>query len=345
MSWLEAKLAPIHQDAVEAASKRQGVLTKPEGSLGRLETIAIQFAGWQGRAIPQLRKTGLRVFAADHGITAKGVSAFPADVTLQMIENFLRGGAAISVLAGSLEADFAVVNMGTFKPVPDRPGLKQYQLMPGTRDFSEQAAMGKDIAAQALQAGADEVDSVDCDVFIAGEMGIGNTSSAAAVIAALSGKSAADVVGRGTGVDDATLAHKQALVQQALDLHQLGPDKPLQILAAVGGLEIAAMCGAFLRCGQRGIPILLDGFIATAAAMAAAAFNPGITGWMIAGHQSAESAHTLALEALGLEPLLQLNMRLGEGSGAAVAASLLQSALALHAGMATFEEAGVADAK
>lgn len=323
------------------AEQRQGQLTKPAGSLGRLEAIAVDFAGWQSREIPRLERIGVRVFAADHGIGRRGVSLFPPEVTAQMIANFAAGGAAISVLSRRLGADFAVVNLGTFDAVPNAPGVHNLQLAPGAMDFSREPAMTPELLEQCLAAGRGQVEALDCELFIAGEMGIGNTTSAAALFAAALGLHGTAVAGRGTGVNEATVRRKAALIDDALALHRAQLDSPLGILRCLGGLEIAAICGAILRCAQRGIPVLVDGFIATAAALLAARINPGATPWLMAAHRSGEAAHGRALEALGLAPLLDLGMRLGEGSGAAAAVPLLQSALDLHANMATFAEAAV----
>lgn len=327
----------------EQAQQRQAQLTKPPGSLGRLESLAVDFAGWQGRAIPELAQVAVRVFAADHGISRRGVSAFPPEVTAQMVENFVAGGAAISVLSRSLQADFAVVNMGTFRAVPDAARLHNLQFAPGSADFSEQPALSPALMERCLDAGRAQVDNLDCQLFIAGDMGIGNTTAAAAICAAHLGLEGGAVAGRGTGIDNGTLHHKRDLIDRGLARHAAALDSPLGILQCLGGLEIAAICGAYLRCGQRRIPVLVDGFIATAAALLAEAINPGLRPWLLAAHRSHEQAHGLALDALGLQPLLDLGMRLGEGSGAAVAVPLLQSALRLHAQMATFQQARVHD--
>ncbi|GAB3278377.1 nicotinate-nucleotide--dimethylbenzimidazole phosphoribosyltransferase [Parahaliea aestuarii] len=316
-------------------------MTKPPGSLGRLEQVAVDFAGWQSTAQPVLERIAVRVFAADHGISRQGVSAFPAEVTAQMIANFCRGGAAISVLSRDMGADFAVVNLGTFEPVSDAPGLHNLQLAPGSGDFSSGPALNEALLEACLEAGRSQVDALDCELFIAGDMGIGNTTSAAALCAAQLAWDAQAVTGRGTGIDTATLQHKRQLIDTALARHRARPDNPLRNLRCLGGLEIAAICGAYLRCAQRGIPILVDGFIATAAALVAAAINPGLRPWLLAAHCSDENAHARVLAAMHLRPLLDLGMRLGEGSGAAVAVPLLRSALALHRDMATFVQAEV----
>lgn len=341
MNWYNAPCAKLCEVSRNAALDHQQQLTKPPGSLGQLETLAINFAAWQGRALPVLGKLGVRVFAADHGVCAQGVSAFPAEVTVQMINNFVEGGAAISVLSRDRGADFAVVNMGTVKPASPARGLIDVSAAPGTYDFTLREAMTADTLQVCLAAGREQVEQLDCSVFVAGEMGIGNTSSASAITAALLALSAETVVGRGTGIDDEGLQRKQLAVATALDLHRPCMVSPEDVLRCVGGLEIAAMTGAYIRCAQRGIPILLDGFISTAAALVAVRINPAVGDWMIAGHRSVEPAHSLLLDVLALRPLLDLDMRLGEGSGAALAVSVIQSALLLHSEMATFTEAGV----
>ncbi len=343
MKWYTAPCAEPCEASRAAALARQQQLTKPPGSLGQLEHLAINFAAWQGKPLPALGKIGVRVFAADHGVCAQGVSAFPAEVTVQMINNFVAGGAAISVLSRDCGADFSVVNMGTLEPTPRAGGLVDMSTVPGTQDFTLQEAMTADTLQLSLEAGRKQVEQLDCSLFIAGEMGIGNTSSASVITAALLALPAEAVVGRGTGIDDEGLRRKRAAVATALDLHKFSMASPEDILRCVGGLEIAAMTGAYLGAAQLGIPILLDGFISTAAALVAVRINPGASDWMIAGHRSVEPAHTLLLDALNLRPLLDLDMRLGEGSGAAVAVGIVQSALILHSEMATFDQAGVAN--
>ncbi|MEM8493523.1 MAG: nicotinate-nucleotide--dimethylbenzimidazole phosphoribosyltransferase [Pseudomonadota bacterium] len=339
--WYTQPLAAISTTHVERAEARQSKLTKPPGSLGDLEQLAVRFAGWQSSEKPVLNRIVLRVFAGDHGVTARGVSAFPAEVTQQMVANFIGGGAAISVLARSLGADFRVVNLGMFAPPLDAMGLENLQLAPGTADFTEADAMNEVVLEQCLAAGRDVVDQVDADLFIAGDMGIGNTTSAAALLAAISECSLDDIVGRGTGVDDEGLKRKKQAIQ--LGLERLGPYTGdwKGLLRGVGGLEIAAMCGAYLRCAQRGIPMLLDGFISGSAALMAQQVQAGVVEWMIAAHSSAEPGHKYMLHKLGLEPLLNLKLRLGEASGAALAVPLLRDSLALHNRMSTFEEAAV----
>lgn len=313
--------------ASDAAAGRQSVLTKPLGSLGRLEDLAVFLAGWHGRAIPALDRVAVIVFAGSHGITAQGVSAYPAEVTAQMVANFAAGGAAINQLARTAGAELKVVPLEI-----DRP----------TADFTTAEAMPDQEFLDAVSTGYDAVPQ-DTDLLCLGEMGIGNTTTAAAVAAALFGGKGADWVGRGTGVDDAGLARKAAVVDAALTFHGSRLGDPLTALAAVGGRELAAIFGAVLAARQRRIPVLLDGFVCTAAAAPLARLAPGGLAHAIAAHVSAEAGHRDLLAKLGLNPLFDFNMRLGEASGACLAVNILRSALACHAGMASFAEAGVSE--
>ncbi|HEX7871728.1 MAG TPA: nicotinate-nucleotide--dimethylbenzimidazole phosphoribosyltransferase [Sphingobium sp.] len=311
--------------AIAAARARQGQLTKPPGSLGRLEDIAIFLAGWQGRERPVLDRGRTVIFAGNHGVVAHGVSAFPAAVTVQMVANFAAGGAAINQLAGAAGLELRIVPLDL-----DRP----------TADFTAQPAMSEADCLAALNAGAAAVEP-GLDLLTVGEMGIGNTTAAAALAALSFGGAAAQWVGAGTGVDDAGLARKTAVVERGIALHADAADSAFEKLRRVGGREIAAIAGAVLRARHLRIPVLLDGFITCAAVAPLAADAPGITAHCLAGHCSAEQGHARMLDHLALDPLLRLDMRLGEGSGAAVAAAILRSALAAHNGMATFAEAGV----
>ncbi|HEX7852765.1 MAG TPA: nicotinate-nucleotide--dimethylbenzimidazole phosphoribosyltransferase [Sphingobium sp.] len=313
--------------AIAAARARQGQLTKPPGSLGRLEDLAVFLAGWQGTEKPSLQRGRTAIFAGNHGVTVHGVSAFPAEVTVQMVANFAAGGAAINQLAKAAGLELQVVPLDLDTP---------------TADFTQGPAMSEAECLAAINAGAATVDP-GLQLLTVGEMGIGNTTSAAALAAISFGGNAADWVGAGTGVDDAGLVRKRAVVEQALTLHAPAAGSAFDKLARVGGREIAAIAGAVLRARQLRIPVLLDGFITCAAIAPLAVEAPGITAHCLAGHCSAEQGHGRMLGHLGLEPLLRLDMRLGEGSGAAVAAHILRSALAAHNGMATFAEAGVAD--
>lgn len=334
-----------HRNAAEA---RQSILTKPPGSLGALERIAIQLAALQETERPRADTVQVILFAGDHGVTAQGISAFPSAVTVEMLRNFASGGAAISVLARKLGARLEVVDAGTLA-TSEIAGVVTDKPCHGTRDFSASSAMTGDEFAFALNTGRRAVEraaSQGTDLVIFGEMGIGNTTSAAAVAAALLGTPPDDLVGAGTGLDSDGIRHKSRVIEAALDRHGLkAPGIPAaDVLAKVGGLEIAALAGAIVAAAQSRIPILVDGFIVTAATLAATRLNPTCADWLLYSHRSSEQGHRLILEALGAEPLLDLKMRLGEGSGAAVALSVVRLACALHGEMATFAEAQISDA-
>jgi nicotinate-nucleotide--dimethylbenzimidazole phosphoribosyltransferase len=320
-------LGPGDDDAAAAALARQDTLTKPQGSLGRLEEVAAWLARWQGRAMPKLDRVQIVVFAGSHGVTARGVSAFPAEVTAQMVANFAAGGAAINQLARAAGAELKVVPLDI-----DRP----------TADFTVAQAMTTTEFLEAVSTGYEAVEK-NADLLCLGEMGIGNTTAAAAVAAALFGGAGMDWVGRGTGVDDAGLKRKAAVVDTAIAYHDAALTNPLAALAAVGGRELAAIFGATLAARQHGIPLLLDGFVCTAAAAPLARLGSGGLAHALAAHASAEAGHRRLLEKLALRPLLDLGMRLGEASGAALAINIVRAALACHAGMASFAEAGVSD--
>ncbi len=341
--WYQRSCPAPDDQARVLAQARQQQLTKPAGSLGRLEEIALEFAAWQGCQKPHLKRVSIRVFAADHGVCAQNISAYPQEVTAQMVANIDAGGAAISVLSKELDSDLLIINMGVKQGLATMDKVVDVQLMSGTEDFSEVSAMNADVVAEAMKAGASQVE-FGAQLCIGGEMGIGNTSSAAALLAYLLEKPARDLVGRGTGIDDAGMQHKVKVVEKALGIHSSHIDSPVTALQRLGGLEIAALVGYYIAAAQQGKPVLVDGFICTAAALTATRINPSCRSWMIFSHQSAEQGHQLALQALNAQPLLDLGMRLGEGSGAAVAVPLLRTALALHTGMATFTEAGVSEA-
>ena len=320
-----ADLPSADAGAIQAAERRNGVLTKPPGALGRLETVAIWLAGWQGTAKPQIERPQVAIFAGNHGVVAQGVSAFPAEVTVQMVANFRSGGAAINQLAQCFGATMVVEALEL-----DRP----------TGDFTQGPAMTEADLVAALQCGWNAVDP-QADILIPGEMGIGNTTSAAAIACALFGGQPDDWVGRGTGVDDAGLSRKADAVARGLARH---PSRdPLDVLRCLGGREVAAMAGAMLRARTLLVPVILDGFIACAAAAVLHKANPAALDHCIAGHVSAETAHVRLLDALGKAPLLNLGLRLGEGSGAALALGIIKAAAACHSGMASFAEAGVAE--
>ncbi len=343
--WQEPA-ASINHEAEQQAGVRQGVLTKPPGSLGRLEDIAIRLAGMQGRVTPMVFDPWFTVFAADHGIAEEGVSAFPQSVTVEMVRNFAAGGAAISVLARQLNAPLEVVNVGTVREIEPISGVVDARIAAGTDNFLKGPAMSPEALEQALSAGEAAVMRalVDgADLYVGGEMGIANTTAAAAITAALLSEDGEMVSGAGTGLDQQGIAHKAAVVQQALGIHKGHLGDPLSVLQHLGGFEIAALVGAYITAAQRGLPVLVDGFISSAAALCAVRINLSVRSWMLFSHRSAEQGHQRILAALEAEPLLDLGMRLGEGSGAAVALPLIQQACALHSEMATFTEAGVSE--
>ena len=314
-------------DAAAAVAARQNTLTKPQGSLGRLEATAAWLGRWQGRAMPRLDRVKIVVFAGNHGVTARGVSAFPAEVTVQMVANFSHGGAAINQLARIAGAELEVVALDLDHP---------------TGDFTEAAAMDEAAFLAAVSTGYDAVGE-DIDLVCFGEMGIGNTTPAAAISAALFGGGAEKWTGRGTGVDDAGMKRKVDVIEAGLARHAAALHDPLAVAAALGGRELAAILGGVLAARQHNVPVLLDGFVCTAAAAPLARLHPQGLAHVIAAHVSAEAGHRRLLEALGLPPLLDLGMRLGEGSGAAVAINIVRAALECHARMASFAEAGVSE--
>ena len=340
--WYLAAAKPVDITMQQQAEAYQLTLTKPAGSLGRLEQLAIRFSGYQSTLKPRLKNIEIVVMAADHGVAAEGVSAFPQAVTGEMVKNFACGGAAISVLARQLFAELIVVNLGTVNPLETMPGVLDRRIAAGTANFCREPAMTSTQLQQALRVGQEVVVNAmanNAQLFIGGEMGIANTTSAACLAAHLLGKYPEQMAGPGTGLDAAGVLHKTQVIERALAQH---PSlEPLDILQNLGGFEIAGLAGAYIACAQAGIPVLFDGYIATAAALVAVQVNPSIRPWLLASHCSAEPAHRLMLEALGLEPLLDIGMRLGEGSGAAVAVPLLQAACNLQSEMASFAEAGV----
>jgi nicotinate-nucleotide--dimethylbenzimidazole phosphoribosyltransferase len=341
-------LAPVQRPDLEAkqnAEQRQLQLTKPTGALGELEQIAIQLAGLQVTIHPHIQHPWITIFAGDHGVVAENISAYPQAVTRQMLQNFATGGAAISVIAKHHHAHLQVVDCGTVGDTYDYVGVERHCIRAGTANFAQQTAMTEQECLAALQLGKDSADrarSQDADIFIAGEMGIGNTCSASALACLLLNESAERLTGVGTGINDQQLQHKIKVIDQAIKRHQVNvANDALKILAAVGGLEIAAMTGAYLRCAQIGLPIVVDGFISSVAALCAVAIQPHSRDWMLFGHQSAEYGHQRVLQALKAQAILKMNLRLGEGSGAGAALSMIQLACVLHNQMATFAEAAV----
>jgi len=387
-----AAIGPLDEGAMQAARARQARLTKPPGSLGRLEALSIQLAGITGRALPSVARKAVIVAAADHGVAADGVSAYPPAVSAQMVLNFARGGAAINVLARQAGARVVVVDVGIAADLrgapgsglPDRstavrksgelapagsglpahstaarksgelapaglrdaPGLIHRKIAHGTQNMSHGPAMSHAQAIAALEAGLEVFEmerTAGLDLVATGDMGIGNTTPSAAIVAVLTGRPAAQVTGRGTGVDDAGLARKVAAIEQALAVNRPDAADALDVLAKVGGFEIAALAGVMLGAAAARVPVVIDGFISGAAALIAAGLAPQVRPYLIAAHQSVEIGHRAALEQLGLRPLFDLELRLGEGTGAVLAFHLVEAAARILTEMATFDEAGVSD--
>jgi nicotinate-nucleotide--dimethylbenzimidazole phosphoribosyltransferase len=355
MTWVETvggRIGPLDAVATAQAAARLDRLTKPQGSLGRLESLVTQLAGITGLAVPRVDRPVVVVFAADHGVTAQGVSAYPSDVTAQMVANFLQGGAAINVLARLAVAKVVVVDVGVAGAIPGAGEVRttrgarlvSARIANGTRDMTLEPAMRHDETTAAIEVGRATVAELLADgrdAVAVGEMGIGNTTAASALAAVFTGGPVADVTGRGTGLGDAAVRHKVAVIETALGRHRPDARDPVGVLAAVGGLEIAALVGAILGAAEARHPVILDGFITGAAALVATAIAPALPARLIASHASAEPGHRIVLERLGLRPLLELDLRLGEGSGAALALPLLHAATEILAEMATFDDAGV----
>lgn len=341
--WKNISPAALNSVSKAQAEARQGQLTKPPGSLGKLEALAIRLAAMQGLECPRSDKVSITIFAADHGIAQQKVSAFPQEVTTQMVLNFAEGGAVISVLARQLNCDFDVVNLGTITPI-EHVGVINSIIAESTADFSCKEAMSNLQLEHSLNAGAEAVKRAinrGAELFVAGEMGIANTTSASAIMAASLQLSGSKVAGPGTGVADVGIKHKAEVIDRAILLHKAQLNSPLDILRCLGGFEIAAMVGAYLYSAEQGLACIVDGFISTVAAYLAIQINAGVIKWMIFGHQSSEPFHRHILDLLNAEPLLELGMRLGEGSGAAVAINILRVACELHGNVATFSGAGV----
>jgi len=351
-----AAVHPPDLDAVAGAVALQGRLTKPRGSLGMLESLGAQLAGLAGEVPPPVPEPAtVAVFAGDHGVLAEGVSPWPQEVTAQMVANFCAGGAAINVLAAQAGASVVVVDVGVATPLPvaDAPGLLHRNVRAGTRNLAVEPAMTVEETGQALDAGAEVAATAvsgGARCLVTGDMGIGNTTPSAALIAAFCSRPAAEVTGRGTGIDDERLALKVAVIERALGRAGAGPgrdaaggDDPLRVLAELGGLEIAALAGYVVGGAAAGVPVVVDGVIALAALLAAEATVPGVKDWCVAGHRSVEPGASAALAHLGLTPVLDLGLRLGEGTGAVLALPILQAAARVLREMATFDAAGVTD--
>lgn len=340
-----ARITPLDATSVEQARAHQLQLTKPTGSLGRLEDIAVQLAGVTCNTMPEIHRRAVVVMAADHGVTAEGVSAYPKDVTPQMVLNFLGGGAAINALARQADATVTVVDIGVDADL-QHPQLLSRKVRYGTANMAQEAAMSQQEALQAIAVGVEVLENLAAsglDLVATGEMGIGNTTAASAITACLLNVPARDVTGRGTGIDDQQLANKVRIIERAIAQNKPDVEYPLDVLAKVGGLEIAGLVGVILAASARRIPVVLDGFISSAAGLVAYALCPTVKDYLLAGHVSVERGHPLILEKLGLEPLLKLHLRLGEGTGAVLAMHIIEGALRTHREMSTFAEAGVSD--
>jgi nicotinate-nucleotide--dimethylbenzimidazole phosphoribosyltransferase len=346
-------MKPPSEEWFARARTHLDVLTKPLGSLGMLEDIAAQMVSIRQENFAEPLQKTVCVFAADHGITAEGVSAYPSEVTRQMVSNFLAQGAAINVLAKLHRVEMNVVDVGVDADFDDIDGLLDYKVRKGTRNMLREAAMSDEELAQALEVGfrlANETKAKKQSLLAVGEMGIGNTTAATAITSVLTNTPVALVTGKGTGLDARAQAHKRQIVEAVIHKHFAETDPnsipdPLKVLRRVGGLEIAAMTGLILGAARNGIAMVADGFISTAAAAIAFAIEPKVRGYLFAGHQSEEPGHRVLLEYIGLKPILSLNMRLGEGTGAVLAMPIIESAMALYNEMATFSSAGVSEAK
>ena len=348
MTLLEKTLAQIAPPDPAIARKTQALLdgkTKPRGSLGRLEELACRIAAARGVAVPDLPVKAVVVMAGDHGVAAEGVSAFPQEVTWQMVANFVRGGAAINVLARQAGAEVIVVDMGVKQPV-ELPGVRSARVGAGTGNIAREPAMSRAQALAALEAGigiADELAARGVTLVATGEMGIANTTSASALTAHFTATAPEAITGRGTGVDDAGFARKLDAIRRALALHSRAATDPVDALARLGGFEIAGLAGLVLGAAARRVPVLIDGFISSAAALAAVRIAPAAAGYLVAAHRSVEPGHRHVLSALDARPLLELEMRLGEGTGAAIAMHVVEAAVRILREMATFADAGVSD--
>ena len=342
-----AAIRPLDGDAVAAARQRQAQMTKPPGSLGVLEDISVQLAGLAGACPPPLPEpAAVAVFAADHGVHAQGVTPWPQEVTGQMVANFLAGGAVVNAFAAQAGAEVVVVDVGVAADLDQTPGLLPRKIARGTADFTAGPAMSRDQAIAAIGVGievARDLVAAGNQCLLTGDMGIANTTASAALICAFTGRDPGEVTGRGTGIDTETLARKVDVIRRGLALHQPVPADPVQVLAAFGGFEHAALAGFIVAAAALRVPVILDGVIAGSAALAACALASGAAGCLVAGHRSVEPGHTVAMEHLGLRPLVDLDLRLGEGTGALLALPIVQSAVRALRDVATFDSAGVTE--
>jgi len=342
------EIKPLDSSAMAAAQSRQNSLTKPHGSLGRLEELSIQIAGIKGTTSPKLEHKSIIVMAADHGVAAETVSLYPQEVTRQMVLNFLKGGAAINALAGQIGARVIVVDMGVKGGFQPLPGLLCKMIDFGTQNMTQGPAMTRQQAIDTIEAGIQTVEAEMAkrlDIIGTGDMGIGNTTASSAIFAAISGKQPKKITGRGTGIGDRQLTHKIKVIERALSINKPNPKDPLDVLAKVGGFEIGGLVGVMLAGAAYRMPVVIDGFISGAAALIAVGLSPQSKDYLLAAHLSAEAGHEQLLGFLGLKPLLDLNMRLGEGTGAVIGMFLAEAAARTISQMATFSQAGVSEAK
>ena len=344
LSRMLNKIKPLDRDAMEAARARQDELTKPRGSLGRLEELSIQIAGIKGQTITGFKHKAIITMAADHGVVNEGIALYSQEVTAQMVSNFLAGGAGINVLSRFIGARVVVVDMGTISTLPPHPDLICKKIACGTKNMARQAAMTHNEAVKSIEAGIAVIEAEiakGLDIVGTGDMGIGNTTASSAICAAITGKSVEKVTGRGAGLGNEQLAHKVKTIKQALALNNPDPRDPIDVLAKVGGFEIGGLAGVMIGAAAHNIPVVIDGFISGAAALIAMGLSGELKNYIIAAHISAESGHRILLEYLELTPLLDLGMRLGEGTGAALGIAIVEAAVKTLAEMATFSEAGV----
>ncbi|MBS3737076.1 nicotinate-nucleotide--dimethylbenzimidazole phosphoribosyltransferase [Candidatus Bipolaricaulota bacterium] len=340
---LEVRIDGLNSKVRDKATRRMNNLTKPKGSLGKLEDLAIKIAGIRGELDPTMEDRYSLVFAGDHGVAAEGVSAYPQEVTVQMLENFIHEGAAINVLGKNVGSRVRVIDVGVASEEVPRPVLER-KISKGTKNFLRGPAMSREEALESIRVGYEVVEELvdsGLDLLGVGDMGIGNTTPSSAITAVMTGESPKSVTGRGTGIDEESLRKKVEVVEKGLDTNNPDPENPVEVLAKVGGYEIGAIAGAYLAGAANQVPVLVDGFITTAGALIAHGLEPGVVDYLIASHCSVEEGHGVALDKLGLEPLLDLNLRLGEGTGAALAMHLVEASTSILNGMYTFEEAGV----
>lgn len=345
-----SEIKPLDSESMKLAKERQDTLTKPLGSLGMLEELSIRVAGIQAKALPEIKHKAVITMAGDHGVVDEGVSAYPREVTPQMVYNFIRGGAGINVLARHAGARVVVVDMGVAADLNLEEGesFRSKKIAYGTDNFTKGPAMSREDAVRSIEAGIEVVEeeiNKGLDILATGDMGIGNTTPSSAIAAAITGREARRVTGRGTGIDDAAFKEKVKVIEQGLKVNKPNPTDALDVLSKVGGFEIGGLAGVILAGAANRVPVVLDGFISGAAALVAYTLAPQVKDYMFAAHQSVEAGHVVMLEHIGLKPLLDLNLRLGEGTGAAIGISVVEAGVKILRDMATFAEAGVSESE